>query len=120
MTKDTWAIIGTMCAIGSIISALAGIAINQNAQLNTRITDLNSDFNSRIEDLNTNVNSRLADLRSEMNARFTDLNGDIDHLRTDIRGMGERLRNVEIELAGVDRRLGTLEAAIIPDADDEE
>ena len=32
MTKDTLAIIGTMCAIGSIISALAGIAINQNAQ----------------------------------------------------------------------------------------
>ena len=47
MTKETWAIIGTMCAIGSIISVLAGIAINQNAQLNTRITDLNADLNNR-------------------------------------------------------------------------
>ena len=83
MTKDTWAIIGTMYAIG--------------------------DFNSP-----------LADLRSEMNARLTDLDGDIDHLRTDVRGMGERLRDVEINLAGVDRRLATLERAIIPDGDGDE
>ena len=116
MTKDTWAIIGTMCAIGSIISALAGIAINQNAQLNTRI----SDVNTRITDLNADFNSRLVDLRSETNARLTDLDGDIDHLGTDVCGIGERLRDVEIKLAGVDRRLATLERAIIPDADGDE
>ncbi len=39
MTKDTWAIIGTMVTIGSIIEALGGIAINQNSQLNTRINE---------------------------------------------------------------------------------
>ena len=38
MTRDTWTIIGTMALIGSIIIALSGIRINQNSQLNTRIT----------------------------------------------------------------------------------
>lgn len=109
MTKDTWAIIATMVAVGSIITVLAGIAINQNAQLNTRISDLNDDLNTRI-----------ADLRSGMNTRLTDLNGDVDHLRTDVRQMGERLRSVEIEFAKVDQRLLTLEHAIIPAADSSE
>ena len=52
MTKDTWAIIGTMCAIGSIISVLLGIAINQKCELNTRISDLNADLN---DDFNTRI-----------------------------------------------------------------
>ena len=95
MTKDTWAIIGTMVTIGSIIVALGAIAINQNSQLNTRISDL----------------------RDEMNIRFTDLDGDVDNLRTDVRQMGERLRAVEIEFAKVDQRLLTLERAVIPAAE---
>ena len=95
MTTDTWAIIGTMVTIGSIIVALGAIAINQNSQLNTRISDL----------------------RAEMNIRFTDIEGDIGNLRTDVRQMGERLRNVEIEFAKVDQRLLTLERAVIPAAD---
>ena len=116
MTKDTWAIIGTMVTIGSIIAVLAGIAINQNAQMNTRISDLNDDLNSRI-----------GDLRAEMNTRFTDLDGDVDNLRADVRAvrsemqqMSDRLRNVEIEFAKVDQRLLTLERAIIPAADSDE
>ena len=95
MTTDTWAIIGTMVTIGSIIVALGAIAINQNSQLNTRISDL----------------------RAEMNIRFTDIEGDIGNLRTDVRQMGERLRNVEIEFAKVDQRLLTLERAVIPAAE---
>ena len=95
MTKDTWAIIGTMVTIGSIIVALGAIAINQNSQLNTRISDL----------------------RDEMNIRFTDLDGDVDNLRTDVRQMGERLRAVEIEFGKVDQRLLTLERAVIPAAE---
>ena len=67
MTTDTWAIIGTMVTIGNIIVALGAIAINQNSQLNTRISDL----------------------RAEMNIRFTGLEGDVDNLRTDVRQMGE-------------------------------
>lgn len=95
MMTDTWAIIGTMVTIGSIIVALGAIAINQNSQLNTRISDL----------------------RAEMNIRFTDIEGDIGNLRTDVRQMGERLRNVEIEFAKVDQRLLTLERAVIPAAE---
>ena len=106
MTTDTWAIIATMVTIGSIIVALGAIAINQNRQLNTRISDLNSDLNTRI-----------SDLRAEMNIRFTDLEGDIGNLRSDVRQMGERLRNVEIEFAKVDQRLLTLERAVIPAAE---
>ena len=29
MTKNTWAIIGAMCTIGTIITALSGVATNQ-------------------------------------------------------------------------------------------
>ncbi len=106
MTKDTWAIIGTMVTIGSIIVALGAIAINQNSQLNTRISDLRAE-----------MNSRFTDMRSEIGSRFTDLEGDIDNLRTDVRQMGDRLRNVEIEFAKVDQRLLTLERAVIPAAE---
>ena len=95
VTTDTWAIIATMVTIGSIIVALGAISINQNSQLNTRISDL----------------------RAEMNIRFTDLEGDIGNLRSDVRQMGERLRNVEIEFAKVDQRLLTLERAVIPAAE---
>ena len=95
MTKDTWAIIGTMVTLGSIIVALGAIAINQNSQLNTRISDL----------------------RGEMNIRFNDLEGDVNNLRIDVRQMDERLRNVEIGFAKIDQRLLTLERAVIPAAE---
>ena len=98
MTRDTWAIIGTTVTIGSIIVALGAIAINQNSELNTRISDL----------------------REEMNIRLADLDGDVDNLRTDVRQMGERLRDVEIEFAKVDQRLLTLERAVIPAAEGED
>lgn len=113
MTTDTWAIIGTMVTIGSIIVALGAIAINQNSQLNTRISDLRAEMNSRFGEMNT----RFTDMRSEIGARFTDLEGDVDNLRTDVRQMGERLRAVEIEFAKVDQRLLTLERAVIPAAE---
>ena len=113
MTKDTWAIIGTMATIGSIIVALRAIAINQN-----------SEFNRRVDDLNDNLNSRIGDLRAEMKTRFTDLDGELANLRSemreDMREMGERLRNVEIGFAKVDQRLLTLERAIIPAADSDQ
>lgn len=101
MTKDTWAIIGTVVTLGSIVVALGTIGINQNAHLNTRI----------------------GDLRDDMNARFTDLDGDVGRLsvelgdlRSDLRQVDGRLRAVEIEVGKVDQRLSTLERAIIPTA----
>ena len=101
MTRDTWAIIGTMVTLGSIIVALGAIGINQNSQLNTRI----------------------GDLRNEIDARLTDLDGDVSavkteigDLRTEVRQLDGRLRAVEIEFGKVDQRLSTLERAIIPAA----
>ena len=116
MTKDTWAIIGTMVTIGSIIVALGAIAINQNSQLNTRIDDLRADMNSRFTDLDGDIDN----LRTDMNTRFADLDGDVGNLRTDVRQMSDRLRNVEIEFAKVDQRLLTLERVIVPAADSED
>lgn len=106
--RDTWAIIETMVTIGSIIVALGAIAINQNSQLNTPISDLR-----------TETNSRFTDLRSEIGARFTDRESHVDNLRTDVRQMNDRLRGVKIKFAKVDQRLLTLERAVIPAADSE-
>lgn len=106
MTRDTWAIIGTMVTIGSIIVALGAVAINQNGQLNTRISDLRDEMNTRFNDL-----------RGEMNARFNNIEGNVDNIRTDVRQMGEHLRNVEIGFGKIDQRLLTLERAVIPAAE---
>ena len=113
MTRDTWAIIGTMVTIGSIIVALGAIAINQNSQLNTRISDLRGEMNTRFNDLRGEMNTRF----DSMNTRFDDLEGDVDNLRTDVRQMDERLRNVEIAFGKIDQRLLTLERAVIPAAE---
>ena len=103
MTKDTWAIIGTMTMIGAIIVSLEAIGINQ---LGTRIDDVRTDVNRQLDDLNGDVENLRTDVREE-----------IASLRTDVRGMGERLRYVEIEFGKVDQRLLTLERAIIPAAE---
>ena len=51
MTKDTWAIIGTVLVIGAIIAALKGITIYQNSQLNTQLNDLLAEMETRITGL---------------------------------------------------------------------
>ena len=37
VTRDTWAIIATIVAIGSLLAVLWGIVIHQNAEMNARI-----------------------------------------------------------------------------------
>ncbi len=98
MTRDTWAIIGTVVTLGSIIAALGA---NQNSQLTTRIGDLRDEMNARLTDLDGDV---------------ANLDGDIDKLRTEVRQVEGRLSGVEIEFGKVDQRLSTLERAIIPAA----
>ena len=85
MTKDTWAIIGTMVMIGSIIIALGGIAINQNSQLNTRITDLRDGMNQRFDDVNqriTDTNERITDGIANVQRQIDELQGDVRELRS--------------------------------------
>ena len=86
MTKDTWTIIGTMVAIGVLLS---GIVINQNSQLNTRINDMQD----RMDDGFGNVNQRINDMNQRMSDGFANLQGQIDELQTDVR----ELRSMQFE-----------------------
>ena len=71
-------IIGTGGVIATLLLALAGLIVQQNASVNARIDDVNT----RIDDVNTNVNTRIDDLRGEMNRRLDDMQGEIRELRT--------------------------------------
>ena len=86
MTKDTWTIIGTMVAIGVLLS---GIVINQNSQLNTRINDMQD----RMDDGFGNVNQRINDMNQRMSDGFANLQRQIDELQTDVR----ELRSIQFE-----------------------
>ena len=85
-------IVGTGIGLATLLLMLAGLVIQQNTAVNTRIDDLNASVNARIDDVNasvnariddvnTSVNARIDDLRSEMNRRFDDLQEDIRELR---------------------------------------
>ena len=76
-TGDTKAIIrsivGTGVGLATLLLMLAGLMIQQNANVNNRIDDVNA----RIDDVNANVNARIDDV----NARIDDLQEDIRELR---------------------------------------
>ena len=74
-------IVGTGVGLATLLLMLAGLMIQQNANVNARFDDLNA----RFDDLNANVNACFDDL----NARFDDLNANVsarfDDLQEDIR-----------------------------------
>ena len=76
-TGDTKAILrsilGTGIGLATLLLMLAGLMIQQNANVNARIDDVNA----RIDDVNANVNARIDDV----NARIDDLQEDIRELR---------------------------------------
>ena len=76
-TGDTKAIIksivGTGVGLATLLLMLAGLMIQQNANINARIDDVNTNVNARIDD----VNARIDDV----NARIDDLQEDIRELR---------------------------------------
>ena len=86
MTKETWTIIGTMIAIGVLLS---GIVINQNSQLNTRIQDMHD----RMDDGFGNVNQQFNDMNQRMSDGFANLQRQTDELQTDVR----ELRSMQFE-----------------------
>ncbi len=104
MTKETWTIIGTMVAIGVLLS---GIVINQNSQLNTRIQDMQdrmddgfgnvnqrfNDMQDRMDDGFGSVNQRFNDMNQRMTDGFANLQRQIDELQTDVR----ELRSMQFE-----------------------
>ena len=84
-TNDTKAIIksivGTGIGLATLLLMLAGLMIQQNANVNARIDDVNA----RIDDVNANVNARIDDLNANVNARIDDVDARIDDLRENIR-----------------------------------
>jgi len=72
-TGDTKAIVktivGTGIGLATLLLMLAGLMIQQNANLNARFDDLNArldDLNARFDDLNANVNARFDDLQEDI------------------------------------------------------
>ena len=80
-TGDTKAIIksivGTGIGLATLLLMLAGLLIQQNANVNARIDDVNA----RIDDVNANVNARIDDVNANVNTRIDDLQEDIRELR---------------------------------------
>ena len=75
-------IVGTGIGLATLLLMLAGLTIQQNANLNARFDDLNA----RFDDLSVNarfanLNARFANLNANVNARFDDLQEDIHELR---------------------------------------
>ena len=69
-TDDTRAIIrsivGTGIGLATLLLMLAGLLIQQNANVNARIDDVNANVNARIDDVNANVNARIDDLQEDI------------------------------------------------------
>ena len=77
--SDTKAIIRSIIGIGlaTLLLMLAGLMIQQNANVNARIDDVNANVNARIDD----VNRRIDDVVVNVNARIDDIQDDILELR---------------------------------------
>ena len=74
-------IVGTGIGLATLLLMLAGLMIQQNANVNSRIDDVNS----RIDDVNANVNSRIDDVNSRIDDVNANVNSRIDDLQEDIR-----------------------------------
>ena len=59
-------IVGTGIGLATLLLMLAGLMIQQNANVNARIDDVNANVNARIDDVNANVNARIDDLQEDI------------------------------------------------------
>ena len=75
-------VVGSAIGLATLVLMLAGLAIQQNANVNARIDDLSASVNARIDD----VNARIDDV----NARIDDLQEDVRELRALIIAAFER------------------------------
>ena len=66
-TDDTRAIIrstvGTGTGLATLLLMLAGLLIQQNANVNARIDDVNANVNARIDDINARIDDLQEDIR---------------------------------------------------------
>ena len=74
-TGDTKAIIrsvvGTGIGLATLLLMLAGLMIQQNANVNARIDDVNANVNARIDDVNARIDDLQDDIR-ELRALIID------------------------------------------------
>ena len=74
-TGDTKAIIksivGTGIGLATLLLMLAGLMIQQNANVNARIDDVNANVNARIDDVNARIDDLQEDIR-ELRALIID------------------------------------------------
>ena len=66
-------IVGTGISLATLMLMLAGLIVQQNANTNARIDDVNTSLNARFDDMNARFD--------DMNARFDDLQEDVRELR---------------------------------------
>ncbi len=81
-------IVGTGVGLATLLLMLAGLTLQQNANVNARIDDVNAridDVNARIDDVNANLNTRIDDLRADVTAQIAGVNTRIDDLQENIR-----------------------------------
>jgi len=74
-TGDTKAIVktivGTGIGLATLLLMLAGLMIQQNANVNARIDDVNANVNARIDDVNARIDDLQEDIR-ELRALIID------------------------------------------------
>ncbi len=74
-TGDTKAIVksivGTGVGLATLLLMLAGLTIQQNANVNARIDDVNTNVNARIDDVNARIDDLQEDIR-ELRALIID------------------------------------------------
>ncbi len=112
----------TVIATGAaIVVAIVGSTCSTNARigdLNARIDDVHASLNARIDDVHASLNARIDEVHASLSARIdqvhASLSARIDRLEARLDGIDGRLRGVEIAFGQVDRRLATLERALLP------
>jgi len=64
-------IVGTGVGLATLLLMLAGLMIQQNANVNARIDDVNANVNARIDDVNARIDNLQEDIR-ELRALIID------------------------------------------------
>ncbi len=64
-------IVGTGIGLATLLLMLAGLIIQQNANVNARIDDVNANVNARIDDVNARIDDLQEDIR-ELRALIVD------------------------------------------------
>ena len=64
-------IVGTGIGLATLLLLLAGLIIQQNANVNARIDDVNANVNARIDDVNARIDDLQEDIR-ELRALIVD------------------------------------------------